>query len=70
MNRFDRYELINEPWVGNYLANPMLLLPGVAGYKNLQPFYDKIAGAIRSIDNKTPIFYQPVTWGGRITLLF
>ncbi|CAF1141355.1 unnamed protein product [Rotaria sp. Silwood1] len=60
------YELINEPWAGNYVADPTLLLPGVAGTKNLQPFYDKLANAIRSVDNKTLIFYEPVTYGVRL----
>ncbi len=59
-----RYELINEPWAGNYFDHPSLLLPGVAGATNLQPFYEKIAKAIRSVDNDTLIFYEPVTWGG------
>ncbi len=59
-----RYEIINEPWAGNYFTNPTLLLPGVAGATNLQPFYEKIARAIRSVDNDTLIFYEPVTWGG------
>jgi len=30
----NRYDLINEPWVGNFFANPALLLPGIAGSKN------------------------------------
>ncbi|CAF1045031.1 unnamed protein product [Adineta steineri] len=60
------YELINEPWAGNYLTNPFLLLPGVAGSTNLQPLYDKISKSIRSVDNKTLIFYEPVTWGVRL----
>ncbi|CAF2690929.1 unnamed protein product [Rotaria sp. Silwood2] len=60
------YELINEPWAGNYLADPALLLPGIAGSKNLQPFYDKLANAIRSVDDKTLIFYEPVTYGVRL----
>jgi endoglycosylceramidase len=58
------YEFINEPWAGNYIADPFLLLPGVAGSKNLQPLYDKLSKMIRSVDNKTLIFYEPVTWGG------
>ncbi|CAF4535159.1 unnamed protein product, partial [Rotaria magnacalcarata] len=58
-----RYELINEPWAGNYIADPLLLLPGIAGATNLQPFYDKLAKAIRSVDEDTLIFYEPVTWG-------
>jgi hypothetical protein len=36
----------------------------MAGAKNLQPLYEKIAKAIRSVDNSTLIFYEPVTWGG------
>ncbi len=36
----------------------------MAGSKNLQPFYEKIAKAIRTVDNDTLIFYEPVTWGG------
>jgi endoglycosylceramidase len=60
----NRYELINEPWVGNFFANPMLLFPGIAGLLNLQVFYDKLALAIRSVDNETLIFYEPVTYGG------
>ncbi|CAF3878742.1 unnamed protein product [Rotaria sp. Silwood1] len=60
------YEIINEPWAGNYLVNPTLFLPGIAGAKNLQPFYNKIAKFIRSVDNDTLIFYEPVTWGVRL----
>ncbi len=60
----NRYELINEPWVGNFFVNPALFLPGIAGLKNLQIFYDKLANAIRSVDKKTLIFYEPVTYGG------
>ena len=29
------YELINEPWVGDVTADASLLLPGVAGERNL-----------------------------------
>jgi endoglycosylceramidase len=67
MNSFEwcsSYEIINEPWAGNYLVNPALVLPGIAGATNLQPFYEKIARAIRAVDNDTLIFYEPVTWGG------
>lgn len=31
------YELLNEPWPGDTLADPLLLLPGVADKRNLQP---------------------------------
>ncbi|CAF1048924.1 unnamed protein product [Rotaria sordida] len=64
--RLVAYEIINEPWAENYLKNPFLLLPGIAGTTNLQPFYEKIAKAIRSVDDDTLIFYEPVTWGVRL----
>jgi len=57
------YEIINEPWAGNIYSNPSLLLPGVAGSINLQPMYDTISSAIRSVDEAHLIFYEPVTWG-------
>jgi len=41
-------------------------LPGIAGSKNLAPLYEQIAPAIRSVDNDTLIFFEPVTWGGKI----
>ena len=40
-----------------------MLLPGVAGADNLQPFYDIISDAIRSVDKNHIIMYEPVTWG-------
>lgn len=57
------YELINEPWAGNIYTDPSLLLPGAAGAKNLQSFYDIIVEAIREVDTEHIIFYEPVTWG-------
>ncbi|CAF1355713.1 unnamed protein product [Didymodactylos carnosus] len=60
------YEFINEPWAGNIYENPALALPGEAGSLNLLPLYDKLNTAIRSVDNDTLIFYEPVTWGVRL----
>ena len=57
------YELLNEPWAGNVYANPLLILPGVAGGRNLLKLYDRTYETIRKIDKKTLIFYEPVTWG-------
>lgn len=55
--------LINEPWAGDIYSKPSLLLPGNAGRDNLGPLYDRLNVAIRSVDNNTLIFYEPVTWG-------
>jgi hypothetical protein len=57
------YELINEPFAGNVYKNPLLFLPGMAGSRSLSPFYAPVFDAIRKIDEKTLIMYEPVTWG-------
>jgi endoglycosylceramidase len=57
------YEIINEPWAGNIYKDPTLLLPGNAGSKNLQPFYDVVQSSIREADPDHIVFYEPVTWG-------
>ena len=31
------YEVLNEPWAGNIFQDMSLLLPGVAGGRNLEP---------------------------------
>ncbi|XP_066265419.1 endoglycoceramidase-like [Branchiostoma lanceolatum] len=57
------YELINEPWIGDWTRDPELLLPGHGGKKNLSPLHDHVGRAIRTADNETLIFYEPATWG-------
>ena len=57
------YELINEPFAGNFYADPLVLVPGVAGRTNLQRMYDHVAPRIRAHDTRHMIFYEPVTWG-------
>jgi len=59
------FELLNEPWAGDVNADPLLLVPGVADLQNLQPFYDKVAAAIRAAAAPLPgpvLFYEGVTW--------
>ena len=50
------YEVINEPFAGNFYADPSLLVPGVAGKKNLQRMYDAVAKAIYLEDEGHIIF--------------
>lgn len=57
------YELMNEPFAGDVYADPLLWLPGVAGQKNLQPFYHVLADAIRPHDDEHIIMYEPTVWG-------
>jgi len=56
------WQLINEPWAGDTYARPSLLMPGEAGRDNLGPLYRHLNTAIRSVDENTLIFYEPVTW--------
>ena len=61
------YELLNEPWAGDALADPALLVPGVADAASLQPFYANVTAAIRKAEtalNATSriIAMEPVTW--------
>ncbi|KAI9206222.1 glycoside hydrolase superfamily [Polychytrium aggregatum] len=56
------YDLINEPWAGDVFKNPLLLSPGVADRKNLQPFYEIIHEHIRQVDTDRLIFFESVTW--------
>ena len=39
-----------------------MLLPGNAGYKLLEPFFNTASDAIRSVDDETIIFWEPVTY--------
>eukprot|EP00750_Incisomonas_marina_P017671 INCI2329.2.p1 GENE.INCI2329.2~~INCI2329.2.p1 ORF type:complete len:340 (-),score=46.71 INCI2329.2:781-1800(-) len=57
------YDIINEPWAGDFYEDPLIMVPGEAGKRNLQPMYDYIAKAIRPVDEEHIIFYEPVTWG-------
>lgn len=44
------WELLNEPWPGDVLSLPDLLLPGVGDRLNLQPWYFNVTAAIRAAE--------------------
>jgi len=56
------YELINEPYAGDVFADPLLLLPGYADKHTLQPAYDALVSAIRTVDQDRLVFFAGVTW--------
>lgn len=60
------YELINEPFAGDVWKDLLLWLPWVADQTNLQPFYDSVAAALRTADDRADhlVFFEPVTWSG------
>lgn len=55
------YDLINEPGAGRASAGCLALEQGCAEFDRgtLQPFQDRIAAAIRTVDPKTIAFYEP-----------
>lgn len=54
---------IPEPWVGDHMADPTLLTPGVADARNLEPLWNKGNNVIRSVDNTTIVFFEGPTYG-------
>ena len=64
------YELINEPWAGNHISNPLRLVPGYADRYNLGPFYDELTRYIREVDKEGFIFFESVTWDDFLPLGF
>jgi len=56
------YELFNEPFPGDIYADILLMVPGVADYKNLQPAYFNLNAGIRQVDDLHIIFFEAVTW--------
>ena len=53
---------MNEPFVGNAVRNPLLLLPSVAERFKFQKFYDSVVTGIREVDNDTNICFEPITF--------
>ncbi|KAF3913602.1 hypothetical protein ABW20_dc0110704 [Dactylellina cionopaga] len=56
------YDLMNEPWVGDHNANPLLLIPGVADRENLEPLWNKGNAAIRTVDKTTIVMFEGATY--------
>jgi endoglycosylceramidase len=56
------YEIINEPWAGDVISNPELLLPHVAEKHSLQPMYEYIHSRIRAVDDEKIIMYEGLVY--------
>lgn len=60
------YEILNEPWYGDYIKNPALILEsGKAEKETVGPFMERMHGIIRSNDAKTPVLYAPAELNNR-----
>lgn len=56
------YDLINEPWPGSTwpaCANPTGCPPGGVEETGIAPMYDRVAAAIREVDRRHLIVYEP-----------
>ncbi|CAO3574814.1 unnamed protein product [Mortierella alpina] len=56
------YDLMNEPWVGDHMADPTLLIPGKADARNMEPLWNKGNAAIRTVDDTTIVFFEGSTF--------
>mmetsp|Transcript_40424 Transcript_40424/g.65142 ORF Transcript_40424/g.65142 Transcript_40424/m.65142 type:complete len:545 (+) Transcript_40424:244-1878(+) len=52
------YEMLNEPWPGDTIKNPNILVQGTADLENLVPFFQAVEKTIRKYDNKTLVMYE------------
>ncbi|PRP75110.1 hypothetical protein PROFUN_03946 [Planoprotostelium fungivorum] len=52
------YELINEPFMGDYIYNPSVLYPEYTDVNFLMPMYEKIHQKIRMNDDTKIIFFE------------
>ncbi|CEM31595.1 unnamed protein product [Vitrella brassicaformis CCMP3155] len=53
------YELMNEPWTGDFYNNlTLLLVQGHSDYANLRPFYQRLTRSIREVDRNHIIFFE------------
>jgi endoglycosylceramidase len=54
------YELINEPWVGQFYRDMSTAWGPNADLKRLQPLYDLLHSAIREVDTEKLVFFESI----------
>lgn len=62
------YEIMNEPWTGSPWLASLLGNPHF-DRETLNPFYEQVTSAIRSVDPKTMVYYEPNVLFGNVTAL-
>lgn len=63
------YDLLNEPWPGNFYANPGLLIPGHLDRDFLQPMYSRIADLMRNRTENATMLFEPAQFGDVLSML-
>ena len=64
------FELLNEPFAGNFYKEPLLMYPGRADLLRLQPFYDIVAPLLREGDPSRLIMFESCTWSDEFGCVF
>jgi endoglycosylceramidase len=61
------FEILNEPFPGSLYTDPQLFLNSTYGdLVNLQPFYDKLAQAVRVYDKDIILLFEPLVTNGEV----
>ena len=60
------YELLNEPWIGDYIKHPDLLLKaGSAEKLNVGVYMKRAHAKVRENDKETPVLFSPAELNNR-----
>ena len=60
------YELLNEPWLGDYVKDPSIFLEaGAAEKKTVGPFMQRMHARVRDEDPDTPTLFSPAEINNR-----
>jgi len=60
------YELLNEPWVGDHVGHPSLLLKGGRAEEEVGKYMQRMHDVVRSVDPETLVMYAPAEVNNRI----
>ena len=61
------YELLNEPWLGDHVGDPLLLLKGgEAERKAVGPYMEKMEKVVHDQDALTPVLFAPAELNNRL----
>ena len=56
------FDPLNEPYVGNFLKNPSLMMPGNFDKNRLAPMYSRVFEKYYANDNDSIMFFEPATY--------
>jgi endoglycosylceramidase len=56
------FDPLNEPYPGDWIRNPQLLLPGYFDHYRLQPMYSRVFERYYNNDPDVIMFFEPSVW--------